>query len=36
MRYTSTIACALDVPLEASMEEVAASCQILSLNREKN
>ncbi len=36
MRYTSTVACALDVPLEASMEGVAASCGIPSLNREKD
>jgi uncharacterized peroxidase-related enzyme len=36
MRYTSTVACALDVPLEASMEMVSDSCKILTLNRKKD
>jgi len=36
MRYTSTVACALDVPLEASMEGVAASCGIPAIGRQEN
>jgi len=36
MRYTSTVACALDVPLEASMEQLAASCPIPTLKGDEN